>query len=181
MDANNLLSTTLFLSFAVVGYSLYYVKQNLELLNTKKKDIDEDDATEPNVYQSWSGTFADGENSLVATIVRMKSTTRKKNNEWMEWDGSNDASVVTRNFYLGNLDPSFTWTIKQREFDTEAIAKETMVDGWNSVIQIKLTAYVKNPWTKKELDYFLKYLFQDERIEWQKTILTKREFEQMFN
>lgn len=178
-SSNGLLSTTLFLSFVGVGYCLYMLKKKVDTLDTTKQDIDENDTLEEDMYQAWSGAFADGDNSLLVTIVRQKVCTKKANSVWVDWDGEDDASVVTRNFYLGNSDPSFSWTLKEREDDTQGIVKETMTDGWNSIIQVIITAFVKN----KEVDMnsYFKQLLEDNKIEWQKTLFSKRDLDEMIN
>lgn len=169
-SSNTLLSTTLFLSFAVVGYSLYYIKKKVEDLVTTKKDLDEEEELEENVCQSWTGTFADGDDSLFITILREKYTSKKKNKEWIDWDESNDPSVVSRNFYLGNSDPSFDWIVTKRDTDTQATVRDTMTDGWNSLVHLKLKAFVKDEKTSEEMNAFLKKLIQEDKIEWSKTL-----------
>jgi hypothetical protein len=169
------------LSFMAVGYGLFILKKKIDSLDLTKKDLDEEDIVEDGVYQAWSGAFADGENSLLITLVRQKVCTKKANTTWIDWDGTEDSSVINRNFYLGNSDPSFSWTIETRESDTKAIVKETLTDGWNSVIQIKLEAFVKEFQSDTNMNHYLKKLVEEGRIEWQKTLITKREFREEFN
>lgn len=180
-SSNSLLPTTLFLTFMAVGYSLFYIKNKLEVLAKEKKDIDEEEVIEEDVYQSWSGAFADGEDSLLVTLVRQKVHTKKKNTLWVDWDETSDSSVITRNFYLGNTNPTFSWSLEKRESDTKAVAKDTMVDGWESVILIHLSAFVKEVDSSNEMNEFLKELLEQEKIEWQKTLLTKQQMEALFN
>lgn len=180
-SSNSLLTTTVFLSFMVVGYSLYYIKQKLEELNEKKEDKNEDEIIEENLFQGWSGVFADGNDSLNITILRQKVNSRGKNTEWIGWTGDKDASVITRDFYMGNENPSFDWSFTKRETDTEAIVKETMTDGWNSIIQLKVSAYIKEELNNEGMNLFLKKLIDEEKIEWQKTLYTKRELTELFN
>ena len=169
--------STIFLSFSAILYTLYVFKQQIESLTTKKKDIDVDDMVQEDMYQAWSGSFADGEDSLLITIVRQKENLKRKNDEWIGWDQSNDASVTARDFYLGNQDPSFSWTLQKRDDDTHAFVKETMMDGWNSVIYMKLDAFLKE---KENVNEFLKRLLCEEEIEWQKILMTKEEFTVLF-
>jgi hypothetical protein len=180
-SSSTLLPTTLLLTFMAVGYSLFYIKNRLEALSNQKKDVDEEDVIEEEVYQSWSGAFADGQDSLLVTLVREKIHTKKKNTIWVDWDGTTDSSVITRNFYLGNTNPSFSWSFEKRESDTKAIAKDTMIDGWESVIQIHLSGFVKEEKTSDEMNAYLKELVEQEKIEWQKTLLTKQEVRTLFN
>jgi hypothetical protein len=178
-SSSSLLSTTLFLSFLAVGYCFYSLKTKVDTLDHTKQDIDEEETLEEDMYQAWSGAFADGENSLLVTIVRQKVSTKKANSVWVDWNGDEDASVITRNFYLGNSDPSFSWTLQKRETDMEATVKETMTDGWNSVIQLKIVAYVKE--SETDMNLYFKKLLQESRIEWQKTLFSKRQFLEEFN
>lgn len=175
-----LLATTMILSLTSIGYIFHYFQKKIDCLEQTKKDIDEEENLEEDVYQSWSGTFADGINSLVATLVWKKETSRKENAKWVEWNGEQDGSVVNRNFYLGNETPSFEWIMTSREFDTKAVVKETFMDGWNSVIQLKLTAFVRESKTKEEMNLFLGDLVQQDRIEWQRCMLTKQEVTEIF-
>ncbi len=180
-SSNALLSTSLMLSFMAVACGLFILKKKIDTLDLTKKDMDEEDIVEDGVYQAWSGAFADGENSLLITLVRQKVCTKKANTSWMDWDGTEDSSVITRNFYLGNSDPSFSWTIETRESDTKATVKETLTDGWNSVIQIKLESFLKDFQPETDMNTYFKKLVEDDRIEWQKTLFTKREFREAFN
>lgn len=180
-SSSSLLPTTLFLTFMAVGYSLFYMKKKLDELTVQKKDIDEEDSVEPDVYQSWSGTYADGEDSLIITIVREKIHPKKKNIAWMDWDGTTDSSVISRNFYLGNSDPSFIWSLEKRDFDTKAWVSETMIDGWESVVRMKLTAFMRDEISSERMNVYLKSWIENEKIDWQKTLLTKQEFEAIFN
>jgi hypothetical protein len=61
----------------------------------------------------------------------------------------------------------------------EATVKETMTDGWNSVIQLKIVAYVKE--SETDMNLYFKKLLQESRIEWQKTLFSKRQFLEEFN
>lgn len=175
-----LLATTMILSLTSLGYIFHYFQKKIDGLEKTKKDIDEEENLEEDVYQSWSGTFADGTNSLVATLVWKKESSRKENAKWVEWNGEQDGSVVNRNFYLGNETPSFDWMIVNREADTKATVKETFMDGWNSVIQLNLSAFVQEPKTKEGLNLFLGDLVQHDRIDWQRCMLTKQEVTEIF-
>ena len=149
-------------------------------MEEKKKDNNEDEYLEEDVYQSWSGTFADGTNSLIATLVWKKFHSKQKNDRWMDWDGLEDEAVVNRNFYLGNESPSFDWIIERREFDTKAVVKETFTDGWDSLVQMKLTAFVNEPLTNEGMNSFLRDIQRSNRIEWQKVVLSKTEFIEIY-
>ncbi len=176
----DLWASTLFFTALTVGYGLYYLKGKLEELQTSKKDNDTGDLVDENVYQCWSGTYANGDDSLVVTIVRQKHCTVGANDAWIEWDGSADASTVTRDFYLGNKSPSFDWQIEKRDYDTKSIVKDTMVDGWTSLVHLKLTAFVKEDATSEYMNRFLKQLVDNGRIEWHKQLLPKEEFTAIF-
>jgi hypothetical protein len=177
----SLLAMTLLVSFTAVGYGFFYLKNKLVTVEEGKQDADERFNLDKTVYQAWSGTFADGENSLIATIVKQRFCTRKENEEWVDWDGSHDSSVITRNFYLGNTKPSFEWELESRDFDTKATVKDIMIDGWDSLIQLKLTCYMKNSYeTSEHMNAFLRKLIEENRIEWQKTVLDLAEYRGIF-
>lgn len=177
----SLLAMTLFVSFTAVGYGFFYLKNQLVNIEETKQDVDDSSLLDKTVYQSWSGTYADGEDSLVVTIVKQKFCSRKENEEWLDWDGSEDSSVITRNFYLGNSNPSFEWKIEPRQFDVKATVKDTMIDGWDSVIQLKLTSYVNSSiQTSEQLNSFLRKLVEEDRIDWQKNILDIGEYRSIF-
>ena len=176
----SLLAMTLFLSFSAVGYGMFYLKDQLSLVQQTKQDKDTENEIE-SVYQAWSGAFADGENSLIITLIRKGFCLKRENNTWIDWDGSEDASVVSRNFYLGNQNPSFDWKIEPRDNDVKATVSETMIDGWDSIIQMKLTAFVNNSYTSSEqLNSYLQELIVENKIEWQKTIIDLREYREIF-
>ena len=179
-SASGLLATTMLLSLVSVGYIFHYFRQKIDSLENTKQDIDENEATEKNIYQAWSGTFADGTDSLEITLVWKKECSRKKNEKWLDWDGLEDASVINRNFYLGNLDPSFIWAFIPRDNDTKADVKETFTDGWNSIIQLKLTAFIHEPKTNDGMNLYLKDLLVRGEIEWQKCLLSKHEIIEAF-
>jgi hypothetical protein len=179
-DSMNLFASTTLVSFFAIGYSLYYIKNKIQELITTKKDKDENELLEDTIYQGWSGAFADGEESVLITIIRQKVCTKQANTKWIDWDGSDDTSVINRNFYMGNENPNFSWNFKQRESDTEAMVKETLTDGWNSIIQQKIVAYVKDKSSDTEMNAFLKKIVNEDKIDWQKTLFTKRETEGLF-
>lgn len=168
---SDLLSSTLLMSFIGVVFGLVYLKQQLTLLDTKKQDKSQEDILEEDFYQCWEGNFADGEDSLLIHIVRKKYTKKSKNMAWIQWDGSEDGSVITRNFYLGNQNPSFDWSITKREEDTLASVQEMLTDGWDCVVQIKLTAFMKEEKTNSEMNEFLRTLLINDKIEWEKSLL----------
>lgn len=180
-DISDLLVSTIFFSFLTVGYGLLYMKKKLESLEKTKKDLDENDIVETEWYQSWNGTYANGVDSLIITIVRQKACTKNANEDWIELDTADDTTIVTRNFYLGNENPSFNWVLEKREFDTKAVVKDTMMDGWASLVHIKLTAFMKEDVTSNQMNMFVKKLCSQNLIEWQKQLLPKEEFTAIFH
>jgi hypothetical protein len=176
----SLLATTMLISLTSVGYIFHYFRQRIDTLEATKKDIDVEEQVEEDMFQTWSGTFADGKNSLIATLVWKKENMRKENCKWLDWNGDNDGSVTNRDFYLQKENPSFDWQITKREFDTKATVKETFMDGWNSVILLKFTVFVEDEKTSQEMNLFLKSLLEAARIEWQKCILSNEEVTQIF-
>lgn len=175
---NTLYYSTLFLSFISFGFLLFGMKQKFDDLEKRKKNIGTEDILEDNVYQCWSGIYADGDDSLSITLVRKKISTKKNNEKWIDWDGSPDASVISRDYYLGNQSPSFVWTVRERENDVEFEATESMIDGWNSVIQVKLIAFISSEMSS--MNDFIKNLMNQNRIEWDKTLMSHEEYESIF-
>ena len=175
-ERSDLLLNTILLSFAGVVFVLSYLKKELDLLRNQKKDIDTDDIAEKDVYQGWTGQYADGNDSLTITLIRKKISTKKMNKDWIDWDGTEDASLVSRNYYLGNASPSFEWAVEKREEDTKMEVRESMIDGWNSVIEMKMTAFVKE---EMDANSFLKRLVLENQIEWEKVLFTQEEYEEL--
>ena len=105
----------------------------------EKKDYDEDDEIEEGVYQAWKGVTLSGEEvSIEITIWREKLSTLAKNREWKGWEGEPDGSCVVRDFYIGNLNPDFQWTVREAEGLSCGSVRETMVNGWDSVVKMKI-------------------------------------------
>jgi hypothetical protein len=176
----SLLATTMILSFTSLGYIFHYFQKRIDDLEKNKRDIDTEDLVDENVFQAWSGTFADGQNSLIATLVWKKEHSRKKNSKWVDWNGEQDGSLTNRDFYIQKENPSFDWRITKREFDTKAVVKETFMDGWNSVILLKITVFVGEEKTNNEMNYFFKNLVEANQIDWQKSLLPLNEINQIF-
>ena len=176
----SLLATTMLVSLTSVGYIFHYFRQRIDALESNKKDKDIEEFVEENLFQAWSGTYADGQNSVIATLVWKKENLRKENTKWLEWNGEQDGSVVNRDFYIQKESPSFEWKITNRDFDAKATVRETFMDGWNSVILLKITAFVEEEKTNDQMNLFLKSLFDRNQIDWQKSILTRDEVTEIF-
>ena len=176
----SLLATTMILSFSSLGYIFHYFQKRIDDLEKNKRDIDTEDLVDENLFQAWSGTFADGQNSLIATLVWKKEHSRKKNGKWVDWNGEQDGSVTNRDFYIQKENPSFDWQITKREFDTKAVVKESFMDGWNSVILLKITVFVPEKKTNDEMNLFFKSLLEANQIDWQKSLLPLTEINQIF-
>ena len=165
------IASTAVLSFVAMAYSLFSMN--------KDKGNANDSIFGDGMYQCWSGLYNSSDLTLYITIVREKMSSIEKNLKWIQWNGSTDASVVSRDFYLGNADPSFSWSYEQREFDTKCSVRETMTDGWDSLIQMKITATVKNI-PEEGMNEWLKEVLLAKKIHWQKTLISKEEFTSMF-
>lgn len=177
----SLLIMTLLVSFSAVGYGFTYLSKQITTVQETKQDTSDSLDIDKTVYQSWSGTFADGQNSLLVTIVRQKFGSKKENDEWVDWDGSNDSSTITRNFYIGNTNPLFNWTIETRDFDVKATVCETMIDGWDSVVLMKITTFMNPSYqTSTQMNSFLKIQMEENRIEWQKNLIELDEYQSIF-
>jgi hypothetical protein len=122
----------------------------------EKKDYDEGEEIEEDKYQAWQGNFTNQDIQLRIYIWRGKISTKNKNQEWISWnkrEEKEDPSVVVRDFYLGNSNPEFKWLL---ECDTKelfrVIVKDTMVNGWDSLIKIDITLSCKK---KEQLAEFI--------------------------
>ncbi len=111
----------------------------------EKQNYDETEEIEDGKYQAWIGSHVHPQVTIM--IWRQKISTIKKNQEWVSWNGQEDASTVVRDFYLGNSSPDFEWTVKEEAVGqdecVEASVEDTMVNGWDSLIklQIKMRMY----------------------------------------
>jgi hypothetical protein len=177
----SLLATTMILSFSSLGYIFHYFQKRIDELEKNKKDIDTEDLVEENVFQAWSGTFADGQNSLIATLVWKKESSRKKNRKWLDWNGEQDGSVTNRDFYIQKESPCFDWQITKRDNDTKAVVRETFMDGWNSVILLKMTMFVEQEKSNDEMNLFFQNLLQANQVDWQKCVYSTNEINRIFD
>lgn len=174
-----LLATTMLLSLTSIGYLFHYLQQKVHDLEEKTKEH-ANASLESNLYQSWSGRFSDTTTNVTILLVSKKETSKRANWKWMEWNGDDDGSVLNRNFYLGNDVPSFDWEIVPGEFDTKAVVNETFMDGWESVIQLKVTACVREINTKDELNLLLQQLLQHHQIDWKRCMISNEETTAIF-
>lgn len=105
----------------------------------EKKDYDEDEEVDGSVYQAWKGhSIIPRPFSVEITIWREKLSTFKKNREWKDWQGVSDGSCVVRDYYIGNLNPDFSWSMNEAEGVLCGSVRETMVNGWDSVVKMKI-------------------------------------------
>lgn len=106
----------------------------------EKKDYDESEEIEEGKHQAWRGAYMGDTVQVNVTICRVKESSIKKNQDWISWNGNNDSSCIVRDFYLGNLNPEFSWSL---ETTTGAVYKatvtDTMINGWDSIIKLELT------------------------------------------
>jgi hypothetical protein len=121
-------------------------------------------------FQAWVGTFQENLTTLTIRMIRKKSTTVKKNQEWLSSSGE-DASVITRNFYLGNADPSFTWKLSQEGLIYSARAEELIVDGWNSVVQLCIEFRLQESTSEEDIARLFKQILIENKIQWKKTLI----------
>ena len=105
----------------------------------EKQDYDSSDDVQHGKYQGWVGIYTAMNRNMQITILREKYSTLQKNQEWVAWDGSANASTVVRDFYLGNSDPDFSWNIIETDTSLLCQVAETLVNGWDSVIKIQIT------------------------------------------
>lgn len=142
----------------------------------EKKDYDESEEVQSGMNQAWKGVCKQESLQTEILIWREKESTLKKNQEWLAWDGERDAACIVRDFYLGNSDPSFSWIVPSAESTFEAQMLDTMVNGWDSVIKIKIciSSSTEQPTLKgsDRLNTYLKGLIEGKHIEWSRILLS---------
>lgn len=147
----------------------------------EKKDYDDMEEVECGKYQAWKGSVVNENLALSILIWREKESTMQKNHQWMHWDGEQDGACTVRDFYLGNGSPDFQWKVGKTEFGFEAIVEETMINGWDSVIKMKITLnYISDDSVsefinKKDAPFsyntVLKHCIDTNCIGWEKTLV----------
>ena len=150
----------------------------------EKKDYDETDEIEEDMYQGWSGRYYVDDLKITITLWREKLSTIKKNQEWKAWDGKRDGSCVVRDFYLGNSNPDFQWKTITLGGIYSGLATETMVNGWDSVVKLEILAcgstkesivsYMKGDEEKSDnhlFNSFLKRAIDENVIEWTRSLI----------
>lgn len=133
-----------------------------------KKEYEPEDEVEEGVYQAWSG-FADSDDWALSLVVwREKESTVRANQKWIDLSGADDAACVTRDFYLGNGEPQFEWV--RPLFGEKYLVKETMVNGWGSVVRMRLDLLFKKDQEGRRDDAACNAVLQqcsrDLRIRW---------------
>ena len=131
----------------------------------QKKDVIED-----KVYQVWNGDVDTEDVTITIRITREKNSTAADNEKWCEWAGEQDASVIVRDFYLGNIDFSLFHVE-----GAEATLQETMVNGWTSVIHV-FVKITKKQTTEIQLNKesfyaVLQHCIREKKIQWIRTLL----------
>ncbi len=156
----------------------------------QKQDYDEGEDLEEGKYQAWQGLFQKDDIRFKIYIWREKLSTKNKNQEWIAWnkkeenDEKDDSSVIVRDFYLGNSNPEFKWLLESDSKDLyRLVVKDTMINGWDSVIKIEITLsctqkeHLAEFIGAKEYQYdkttnsLLQKCIQDKSIEWQKILM----------
>lgn len=142
----------------------------------EKKDYDESEELEEGKNQAWKGVCANDTIQTEILIWRVKESTFKKNQEWLSWDGERDAACIVRDFYLGNSDPSFSWSIHSSQTSFEAKMLDTMVNGWDSVIRIQISVKSEkeeSQWKgSNEMNTYLKGLIETNQLQWSRILLS---------
>jgi hypothetical protein len=121
----------------------------------EKKDYDSSEELEGTKYQAWHGAFEDMYRNTDILIYREKCSTIQKNEGWLAWDKTSDASTTVRDFYLGNSNPDFDWQVQNLDTSLCGTVSETLVNGWDSVIKIRITTTVPSE------KYLLEFLQKD--------------------
>lgn len=118
-------------------------KVEVDHLHSKVDTLEEEieaERTQEGKYQAWKGVVAD---ELDVLIVREKLGTHSSNEAWVNWDGKQNGSVTVRDYYLNSC--SADWTFVKDTTNFTATLDEVMINGWNSVIRLKIT--IKKPLT----------------------------------
>jgi hypothetical protein len=155
----------------------------------QKQDYDESDEIDNGKYQAWLGNFGKDDIALKIYIWRDKLSTRNKNQEWISWQKEKegeqeDSSVIVRDFYLGNSNPEFKWLLESDMKDLyRLVVKETMTNGWNSLIKIEITLScskkehlsefvgMKNYNYDETTNAVLQKCIQEKLIDWRKILM----------
>lgn len=142
----------------------------------EKDDYDPDEEVEPDTYQAWKGVTLAGEQpSMAVTLWREKLSTVAKNREWKSWEEEVDGSCTVRDFYLGNLNPDFTWKLTEAEGVLCGSVRETMINGWDSVVKLKIDVIcdsdvLPDP-SSLALNQLLKRFSEQNTILWSKDLI----------
>jgi len=154
--------------------------RELEERIREKKDYDESEEIQEDTYQAWKGVAEMKDVILSVLIWREKNSTVRKNQDWVEWDGTHDSSCVVRDFYLGNGSPDFSWKRLDVEGVFHGIASETMVNGWDSVIRMVIRVSWPSTVNLEEemsmvCNRYLKVAIEESTIHWTKSLLPSEE------
>jgi hypothetical protein len=142
----------------------------------EKKDYDEGEEVDEAVYQGWRGiSSSDSGTSLSILIWREKLSTLAKNRQWADWLGQQDGACTVRDYYIGNLHPDFTWAVDEVEGALCASVRETMVNGWDSVVKLKILAYGQDDSvadrSNQTWNQILKGAIEKNTIKWSKELI----------
>jgi len=134
----------------------------------EKVDYDESSEIEEGKYQCWKGICYTSGITLQIKIWREKSSTLRKNQEWVNWNGEPNGSCIVRDFYLGNSNPDFSWSIHD---NSTAEVSDTLINGWDSVCKIYIL--IKKDGIQEQLDYnkFLKKCIEEKSIAWSRILI----------
>ena len=158
----------------------------VEHLSSKVDGILEEmdrESIEEGKYQAWKGEVP-GE--LDVLIVREKLGTHKSNQSWQVWDGKDNSSVKVRDFYINSY--SAEWTFVRDSANCIASLDDVLINGWNSVVRMKMTIkkplsfwkWGNVPWAKyinldETMDVGLLYLSKEKKlynkIQWQRVLV----------
>lgn len=157
--------------------------QEHEIRLREKKDYDESEEIDEGRYQAWKGESSLANVHMFIKIVREKSSTLRKNQEWMNTTTTEGGSCVVRDFYLGNSHPEFHWDVVSGETSFQASVSETMVNGWDSVVILSIhlmtdTISDLSSYLKKETDdvqvlcnAYLKKMIDYKLIDWSRVLI----------
>ncbi len=149
----------------------------------EKKDYDASEEIQEGKHQAWRGIYHSMYRKIEITIWRQKYSTVQKNQDWTAWDSTDNASTVVRDFYLGNSQPDFQWTVVATENFLSGTVSETLVNGWDSIIKIQITMTMPSKESLLEFttqEYYngsptwnlaLKKVVDEKLIEWSRILI----------
>lgn len=149
----------------------------IEALPTKEElgessQMSLENEVEEKKYQAWIGTSNFDNMSLWVCIVRNKLSIPRENTEWMEWDGTKDASVIVRDYYFDTFE-SEDWKVTEENGVASASTYETMIDGWSNVIRVYMRVSFTDSAEAKPIEAYkmvLSKIREEGEVDWRREL-----------